>query len=118
MLTATDPMDMTPEDRRREIAAILAAGFLRLAERLEIRSTSKRDRWLNIAQIELSVFLQHCLDRRIPDVSALRSEAMHWYIRRNTDQKSADWRSTADTARIKPKRLYRQIQMEQGSRAP
>jgi len=30
MLTATAPMDMTPEDRRREIAAILAAGFLRL----------------------------------------------------------------------------------------
>jgi len=30
MLTATNPMDMTPEDRRREIAAILAAGFLRL----------------------------------------------------------------------------------------
>jgi hypothetical protein len=29
MLTATDPMDMTPEDRRRETAAILAAGFLR-----------------------------------------------------------------------------------------
>ena len=31
MLTATDPMDMTPEDRRNEIAAILAAGFLRLS---------------------------------------------------------------------------------------
>jgi len=30
MLTATDPMDMTPEDRRREVAAVLAAGFLRL----------------------------------------------------------------------------------------
>jgi len=27
MLTATDPMDMTPEKRRSEIAAILAAGF-------------------------------------------------------------------------------------------
>jgi len=30
MLTATDPMDMTPDQRRGEIAAILAAGFLRL----------------------------------------------------------------------------------------
>jgi len=30
MLTATDPMDMTPEQRRSEVAAILAAGFLRL----------------------------------------------------------------------------------------
>jgi hypothetical protein len=34
MLTTTDPMDMTPEDRRREIAAILAAGFLRSRHRL------------------------------------------------------------------------------------
>ena len=33
MLTATDPMDMTPEERRSEIAAILAAGFLRLGGR-------------------------------------------------------------------------------------
>jgi len=30
MLTATDPMDMTPGKRRSEIASILAAGFLRL----------------------------------------------------------------------------------------
>ena len=30
MLTATDPQDMTPDQRRSEVAAILAAGFLRL----------------------------------------------------------------------------------------
>jgi hypothetical protein len=30
MFTATDPMDTTPEERRSEVAAILAAGFLRL----------------------------------------------------------------------------------------
>jgi hypothetical protein len=30
MLTATDPKDMTPDQRRSEVAAILAAGFLRL----------------------------------------------------------------------------------------
>ena len=83
----------------------------RLAERLEIHYTPKHGSWLNIAEIELSVFTRQCLDRRIPDVSALRSETMHWYIRRNTDQKSVDWQFTTDTARIKLKRLYPQIQM-------
>jgi len=83
----------------------------RLAERLEIHYTPKHGSWLNIAEIELSVFTRQCLDRRIPDVSALRSEAMHWYLHRNTDQKSVDWQFTTDTARIKLKRLYPQIQM-------
>jgi hypothetical protein len=30
MITTADPSDMTPEERRAEVAAILAAGFLRL----------------------------------------------------------------------------------------
>jgi len=83
----------------------------RLAERLEIHYTPKHGSWLNIAEIELSVFTQQCLDRRIPDLPALRSEAEHWYARRNTDQKSVDWHFTTETARIKLKRLYPQIQM-------
>jgi len=83
----------------------------RLAERLEIHYTPKHGSWLNIAEIELSVFTQQCPDRRIPDLPALRSEAEHWYARRNTDQKSVDWHFTTETARIKLKRLYPQIQM-------
>jgi hypothetical protein len=31
MIATTDPSDMTPEERRAEVAAILAAGYLRLA---------------------------------------------------------------------------------------
>ena len=30
MITTTDPSDMTPQDRRAEVAGILALGFLRL----------------------------------------------------------------------------------------
>ena len=33
MIATTDPSDMTPEERRAEVAAILAVGFLRLARR-------------------------------------------------------------------------------------
>ena len=31
MIATTDPSGMTPEERRAEVAAILAAGYLRLA---------------------------------------------------------------------------------------
>jgi len=33
MIATTDPSKMTPEERRSEVAAILAAGYLRLARR-------------------------------------------------------------------------------------
>ncbi|MBE3038144.1 MAG: hypothetical protein IMZ62_04960 [Chloroflexi bacterium] len=33
MIAATDPSNMTPEERRAEVVAILAVGFLRLSRR-------------------------------------------------------------------------------------
>jgi len=83
----------------------------RLLERLEIHYTPKHGSWLNIAEIELSVLTQQCLDRRIPEMETLRFEAAQWYVRRNADQKSVEWQFTTDTARIKLKRLYPQVQM-------
>lgn len=83
----------------------------RLIERLEIHYTPKHGSWLNVAEIELSIFTQQCLDRRIPDVQTLREEAKAWYRKRNAGQKSVDWQFTTEKARIKLKRLYPQIQM-------
>lgn len=83
----------------------------RLIERLEIHHTPKHGSWLDIAEIELSVFTQQCLDRRISDIDMLRKEANAWYSERNTKQKSVDWQFTTQDARIKLKRLYPQIQM-------
>jgi len=91
--------------------AFKAAEARRLLERLEIHYTPKHGSWLNIAEIELSVFTEQCLDRRLPDVATLRFEAAAWYAGRNADQKTVDWQFTTDTARIKLKRLYPQIQM-------
>ena len=56
---------------------------LRLALRLEIVHTPKHGSWLNIAEIELSVFSRQCLNRRIPDLATLRSEAAAWQAYRN-----------------------------------
>jgi len=38
----------------------------RLARRLEIHYTPKHGSWLNVAESELSILTQQCLDRRIP----------------------------------------------------
>ncbi len=82
----------------------------RLIERLEIHFTPKHGSWLNIAECELSAFTRQCLDRRMPNLTTLRTEAKAWYRQRNKNHKSVDWRFKTDEARIKLKRLYPQIQ--------
>ena len=82
----------------------------RLAQRLEIHYTPQHGSWLNIAELELSVLTRQGLDRRIPDLDTLRRETHAWETRRNTAQKSVDWRFTTPDARIKLRRLYPQIQ--------
>ena len=84
----------------------------RLLDRLDIHYTPKHGSWLNIAEIELSVFTKQCLDRRIPNIEMLRSEAKAWENRRNGAQCGIDWQFTNDKARIKLKRLYPEIKME------
>ncbi len=80
-----------------------------LAMRLEIHYTPKHGSWLNVAEIELSVFTRQCLDRRIPDAETLRQEAQAWYQERNDHQKGVDWQFTTANARIRLKRLHPQI---------
>ena len=83
-----------------------------LLERLEIHYTPKHGSWLDIAEIELSVFTKQCLDRRIDDIDILRREAKAWADRRNAEQTGVNWQFTSDDARIKLKRLYPQIKPE------
>lgn len=83
----------------------------RLLKRLEIHYTPKHGSWLNIAEIELSIFTRQCLDRRIPDLQILSEEAKSWEQQRNAGQKSVDWQLTTDDARIRLKRLYPQFLM-------
>ncbi len=84
----------------------------RLLDRLEIHYTPKHGSWLNIAEIELRVFTQQCLGRRIPNIEMLRSEANAWGQHRNTAQRGVDWQFTTEKARVKLKRLYPEIKME------
>ncbi len=88
----------TPEEARR------------IRDRLEIHYTPRHGSWLNIAEIELSVFTRQCLARRMPELTALRSEAAAWSRDRNAAEKRVDWQFTTEKARIKLKRLYPQFQ--------
>jgi hypothetical protein len=89
----------------------------RLLKHLEIHDTPKPASWLDIAEIELSVFTKQCLERRLDDIDTLRSEAMAWAERRKASRAGVDWQFTTDNARIKRKRLNPQVKEEEGTRA-
>ncbi len=80
-----------------------------LAERLEIHYTPKHGSWLNVAECELSVLCRQCLDRRIPDLEAMRREVMNWTVDRNSRATKVDWQFTTKDARVKLKHLYPKI---------
>ena len=81
----------------------------RLANRLEIHHTPKHGSWLNIAEIELSVYKRQCLNRRIPTIEQLVHETEMWNWDRNNSANKVNWQFTTKDARIKLKRLYPQV---------
>jgi DDE superfamily endonuclease len=85
------------------------AAAKRILDRLEFHYTPKHGRWLNRAEIELSVLSRQCLDRRIPDKETLQQEVAAWEEPRNAKGASVNWRFTTADARIKLKRLYPSI---------
>ena len=55
----------------------------RIRERIELHHTPKYGSWLDMAEIELSVFTSHCLNRNILSMEKLQEEATAWYVDRN-----------------------------------
>src|ERR1700728_2040848 len=86
--------------------AFPAAEARRLVERFEWHYTPKHGSWLNLAESELSVLSNQCLDRRIADKQTLVEEVAAWENTRNKKHVKADWQFTTATARVKLKRLY------------
>jgi hypothetical protein len=78
----------------------------RIARKRALHYPPKHGSWLNMAEIELSVLQQQCLDRRIPDEAMLKRDIVAWAQRRNTEQATIDWRFSVSEARTKLKRLY------------
>ena len=78
----------------------------RIVERFEWHYTPKHGSWLNLAESELAVLANQCLDRRVEDAAALTREVAAWLARRNACHTKPSWRFTTEDARIKLKSLY------------
>ena len=78
----------------------------RILKRLEFHYTPKHGSWLNMAEIELSVFSRQCLNRRIPDGVTLTRELAALVRRRNEAHATIAWRFTTSAARTTLRHLY------------
>jgi transposase len=85
----------------------------RILDHLEFHFTPKHGSWLNMAEIEFSVISRQCLSGYIPNIEMLEREALAWEIDRNTKEATVEWRFTTEDARIKLKKLYPIVHVEE-----
>jgi hypothetical protein len=78
----------------------------RILQRVEFHYTPKHDSWLNMAEIEISIFARGCLSRRVESMSALRVRIAILEQERNAQRCSISWRFTSNDARHKLHDLY------------
>jgi len=78
----------------------------RVAKRLEFHYTPNHGSWLNMAELEFSVFARQCLKQRIPDGYTLSREVVALERERNATKAKASWRFTVKDARVKLAKLY------------
>lgn len=71
----------------------------RMLKRLEFHHTPKHGSWLNMAEIELSVFSRQCLSRRIGDEGTLQREVAALERERNEARAMIEWQFTTRRAR-------------------
>jgi hypothetical protein len=91
--------------------AALYATFLpeearRIARKLEFHYTPKHGSWLNMVEIELSVLVKQCLNRRIPDMETLQHEVTAWQNARNAQHATVNWLFNVTDARTRLARFY------------
>jgi hypothetical protein len=84
----------------------------RLPHKLEIHYTPLHGRWLNMAEIDLSVLGRQALSGRIASMQQVQARLAAWQQRRNRQQAVLQWRFTTQDARIKLERLYPKLPHE------
>ena len=77
-----------------------------LWDRFEFAYPPKHGSWLNVAEIELRVLIQQCLNRRIATLEEIRTATRAWEKQRDNARSRINWQFTTDDARIKLRRLY------------
>jgi hypothetical protein len=77
----------------------------RILRRLAFHYTPKHGSWLNMAEIEFSVFLRK-FGSHVPDGPTLRRKAATIEDTRNRSRSTVDWQFTSGDARIRLAHLY------------
>ena len=78
----------------------------RIWQRLEVHYTPKHGSWLNMAEIEISIFARGCLSRRVASMQDLRQRIATLEAERNAQRCTISWRFTSNDARDKLHDLY------------
>lgn len=86
-------------------AAFPPTEALRILKKLEFHYTPKHGSWLNMVEIEWSVY-SRTLPRFVPDDHTLSLEVQALTNERNSKQASVEWQFLNTDARIKLKQLY------------
>jgi DDE superfamily endonuclease len=84
-----------------------------LLERFEFHFTPKHGSWLNMAEIEWSVFERQCLGQRIPSKDKLVEVAGSWSDDRNDRAVMVQWRFGVVETRVRLARLYPKLDNQQ-----
>ena len=80
----------------------------RLAERFEVHHTPKHGSWLDMAEVEIGVLMNHGLPKRVGSLEEMARLAKAWEDDRNARQRTVDWQFRTADARVKLKHLYPQ----------
>lgn len=86
--------------------AFPAAQARAIVERVEFHHTPKHASWLNMAEIEISVFERGCLSRPVGDVATLERRVSALEAERNAARCTIHWQFTSQQARTKLTDLY------------
>jgi len=78
----------------------------RILQRVEFHYTPKHGSWLNMAEIEISIFARGCLSRRVESMPVLRQRILTLEKQRNAQRCTISWRFTSNDARDKLHDLY------------
>jgi len=81
----------------------------RIWDRFEFVYTPKHGSWLNMAEIELNVLNNQCLNRHISTIDEVKKETEAWQNAKNNRHQHINWQFTTTDARIKLKKLYPSI---------
>jgi hypothetical protein len=99
------------DNRNTHVPAALDAAFppqraRAILERLECHSTPKHGSWLNMAELEISVFARGCLSRPVGHLPTLRRRVNALETERHAAHATSRWQFTSQQARLTLADLY------------